>query len=179
MRDWDAVACVRDRGFVPAIQVLSEWGPVDRTEYYNVLVARTGAPREVLEALQGRVAEEPWISRVLARFVPADHAFEFATGEEFREGAAAWGLATVAELEGRSFHVRMRRRGFRRHLSSQEEEQRLDAALLAASETRGKPGRLSFDRPDRILAIETVGGRAALSVWTREELDRLPLLGLD
>lgn len=173
------MACVRGRGFVPAIQVLSKWGEVDRTTYYNVLVTRTGNPRHVLGALQERADAGPRVLQVIARFVPADHALDFETAEEFREKTAAWALAHASQIEGRAFHVRMHRRGFRRHLSSQEEEQRLDAVLLEASERSGHPGNISFEDPDVILAVETVGGRAALSLWTRQELDRFSLLGLD
>jgi tRNA(Ser,Leu) C12 N-acetylase TAN1 len=35
-----------------------------------------------------------------------------------------------------------------------------------------------FDDPDAILSVDTVGDRAGLALWTREELRRYPFLGL-
>jgi tRNA(Ser,Leu) C12 N-acetylase TAN1 len=43
----------------------------------------------------------------------------------------------------------------------------------------GTPGSISFDDPDAIVAIESVGQRAGVSLWTREDLRRYPFLRLD
>lgn len=88
-------------------------------------------------------------------------------------------LRWTSELAGKRFHVRLHRRGFKGRLSSPEEERQLDVALLQALEQAGSPGKVAFDDPDTIVAIETVGNRAGLSLWTREDLRRFPLLGLD
>jgi len=55
----------------------------------------------------------------------------------------------------------------------------LDEALLETLEHRGTPGRIDFDDPDFILDVETVGQRAGMSLWTREDLHRYPFLKLD
>ena len=60
-----------------------------------------------------------------------------------------------------------------------DEERFLDTYLLEALEMAGTRGEITFDDPDAILALETVGPRAGLSLWTREELERYPLLHLD
>ncbi len=39
--------------------------------------------------------------------------------------------------------------------------------------------RLAFEDPDALVAIETVGQRAGVSVWTREELRRYPFIRVD
>jgi tRNA(Ser,Leu) C12 N-acetylase TAN1 len=46
-------------------------------------------------------------------------------------------------------------------------------------EMAGAEGEITFEDPDAILALETVGTRAGLSLWTREDLQRYPLLHLD
>jgi hypothetical protein len=51
--------------------------------------------------------------------------------------------------------------------------------LLAALEAAGTPGRITFDDPDAILAVETVGRRAGPSLETREDLATYPFLGLN
>jgi hypothetical protein len=55
----------------------------------------------------------------------------------------------------------------------------LDDVILGQLEKVGTPGRISFDRPDAIVAVETLGTEGGLSLWTRAELDAYPFLGLD
>ena len=92
-----------------------------------------------------------------------------------REIVVAWRSA----LAGKAFHVRLHRRGFRKQLPSTDEERFLDGALRAALEADGTFGRISFDDPDAIIDVETVGGRAGLSLWTRDDLARHAFLNLD
>jgi hypothetical protein len=40
----------------------------------------------------------------------------------------------------------------------------------------GTPARVTFDDPDAILLIETIGGRAGMAVLTRDDYARHPLL---
>ena len=75
--------------------------------------------------------------------------------------------------------MRMRRRGFKGKLSGMDEERFLDTYLLDALKESGSEGRIAFEDPDAIIALETVGPRAGLSLWTREELRLYPLLHLD
>jgi tRNA(Ser,Leu) C12 N-acetylase TAN1 len=43
----------------------------------------------------------------------------------------------------------------------------------------GTPARVTFEDPDFIVAVETVGQRAGMSLWSREELQRYPFVRLD
>jgi hypothetical protein len=51
--------------------------------------------------------------------------------------------------------------------------------LLEALEKAGAPGRVSFQEPDAIIAIETIGTWAGLSLVTREDRERYPFIRLD
>jgi tRNA(Ser,Leu) C12 N-acetylase TAN1 len=88
-------------------------------------------------------------------------------------------LKWVAQLAGKRFHVRMHRRGMKGRLSSQAEERHLSEVLLAALEEAGTPGRVAFEDPDAVVAVETVGAGAGLSLWSREALHQYPFLKLD
>ena len=57
-------------------------------------------------------------------------------------------------------------------------EQFLAGLILESLEKRGEPGHVTFEDPDAVLAVETVGGRAGLSLWNREERERYPFLGV-
>ncbi len=179
MRDWNVVVSVYDGQFVRACQILAQFGRVERTEYYNVLVMKVADRVAFLDALADLAATVPKVLGVISRAVPAAEAFTFQEAGEFEAKAREIVLAWLSRLADKSFHVRLHRRGFHGRLSSQEEERFLDQILLDALERAGTPGRISFDDPDAILDVETVSNRAGLSLWTREQLSRYPFLKLD
>jgi tRNA(Ser,Leu) C12 N-acetylase TAN1 len=82
-------------------------------------------------------------------------------------------------LLGKSFHVRLHRRGFKGALSTPKEERFLDDALLAVLASAGAPGRIGFDDPDAVLQIEMIDRRAGVSLWERDDLRRYPFLSVD
>lgn len=176
MHDWNVVVTVRDGTMGKARRMLRRFGHADRSGFFNVLVMRVDDARGMLERLRGELETS---GSVLSRVVPASSTFDFASPEEFvaKAGSAVDGL--VPALAGKSFHVRVHRRGYKGRLSSQEEERRLDRALLEALARAGTPGRVEFVNPDAIVVVEIVGPRAGASLWTREDLHRYPLLRLD
>ena len=54
----------------------------------------------------------------------------------------------------------------------------LDQVLLDALVAKDTPGSIAFEDYEAVLAVETVGQRAGLSLWKWEELERYPFLGL-
>jgi hypothetical protein len=176
MKDWNVVATSRIGRFDAARSLLEKLGPVARTDFYNVLVMRV---HDVDELLAGLLEAMPREQGPVAHVRPARATFDFRTPEEFEELARRVALAWAPRLVGGRFHVRIHRRGLQRRLSSREEEHFLDDVLLDALARAGEPGHLAFDDPEAILAIDTVGARAGLALWSRDELLRYPFLGLD
>jgi hypothetical protein len=179
MHDWNVVVSLHERKYIQARKLLEQLGPVSRTAYFNVLVMKVEDIGRLLDTLCKWIEEDPQLLTILARVIPATQTFTFQTVEEFEAKAREVSLIWVPNLAGKRFHVRMHRRGFKGRLSSQNEEGFLDGVLLEALEKTGKPGRITFDDPDAILALETVDCQAGLSLWTREDLQRYPFLGLD
>jgi hypothetical protein len=73
----------------------------------------------------------------------------------------------------------MYRRGFKGKLSSPDEERFLDKVLLEALERAGTPGHITFENPDAIVVVETLGQRCGMSYWTREDLQRYSFVKVD
>ena len=178
-RDWNVVVTVYDAGWKPAKRILGEAGVISPTDYHDVLVMKVEDPRAFMSWLAGRVAEEPGLLNFISRAVPAAHVFDFNDAEEFEAKAREVVLKFAPELAGKSFHVRMHRRRFRQQLSAQEAERRLGAALFEVLEAAGTPASVKFDDPDAIVVIETVGERAGVSLFSREEMQRCPFLRFD
>ncbi|SEM19776.1 THUMP domain-containing protein [Syntrophus gentianae] len=179
MPEWNAVVNVYEHGWKEAFDKLSGFGLLTKTSFLNVLLLKADDMPMLLQRLQEGLEKDPASWRFLSRLIPVTTTFTFQSPEAFEERAKEAVLKWVPELAGRSFHVRMRRRGFKGKLSSMDEERFLDAFLLDALEKAGTPGHIAFDDPDAIIVIETVGSWAGLSLWNREDLHRHPFIRTD
>jgi len=173
------IVSVREGGYNRAHKLLRQFGAVGPSGFLNVLVMRVDPPKHLLEALMERKSREPDTLAFLGHVRPVGSIFTFQSPEEFESRARDSALAFPPELAGKGFHVRMHRHGFKGRLSSQEQERLLGTILLEALGKASTPGHVTFEDPDAILVLETLGNRAGLSLWTREDLRRFPLLGLD
>ena len=179
MQDWNVVVSVHDDAYNKARKLLERFGTVSRTDFFNILAMRVPDPRQFMERLREEGELDAQSVSSLARVMPVYLTFTFQTPGEFEDKARQAVTSWIPSLGSKSFHVRMHRRGFKGRISGMEEEKFLDTYLLEALDLAATPGRITFDNPEAILAIETIGPRAGLSLWTREDLQRYPLLHLD
>lgn len=178
--DWNVMVTLAEGATLrEARRVLRRWGQVRRTHFYNVLTMTVPDTATFLAEFAEAVQDAPGIRNAVSHVIPARATFDFHTVDEFetraREVALGWGEALV----GRRFHVRLHRRGFKGVLLTPHEERFLDDALLQASAAAGKPARIAFEDPDAVIQIETIDARAGMSLWSREDLQRYPFLGVD
>jgi tRNA(Ser,Leu) C12 N-acetylase TAN1 len=179
MKEWNVVVTVYDGGYSKALRLLEQFGPVSKTAFYNILLMRTADERQLLESLRELAAREPDSISSLARVMPIIYTFTFQSPMEFETKARQTVSNWLPSLAGKGFHLRMHRRGFKGKLSSMDEERFLDQYLLDALTLAGTPGHIDFANPDAVIALETIGPQAGLSLWTRADLQRYPLLHLD
>jgi len=179
MKDWNAVINVYQEGFRLALRGLRSLGPVERSRYHNVLVMKSDDPIVLLAAIEKRTQENTALYDALSRVAPSMRCFDFQSAEEFVNGVKSVLSEWLPDLAGRSFHVRLRRRGDKHDLPTQDAERLFDDAILEATMKAGKPGKISFSDPDAVVAIDTIDGRAGLALWTREDLLRYHLLRPD
>jgi len=162
-----------------ASQLLERFGTVEPTDYFNVLLLTVGDVDRFISEFCELAASDSRLLGAVSRVMPLQKTFSYEDVEDFEKKARQAALSFVDRLEGKTFHVRMHRRGFRHELSSQNEEKSLDALLLAELERRDTSGRITFDDPDAILVVETVGNWAGMSLWSRDDLNRLDFLKTD
>lgn len=179
MHDWNVVATAYEHGYREARALLATIGSTAETEFFNVLVMRVADPTEVLPALTAIGAADPGALASLARVVPVTTCFSFQSPTTFEAQARTAILPRLPELAGRSLYVRMHRRGFKGRLSSRDQERLLAEFIFEQLQRQGADARVCFEDPDVIIALESVGQRAGLSVWERELRARYPLLRLD
>jgi tRNA(Ser,Leu) C12 N-acetylase TAN1 len=173
---WNAIVTAKGDRLPEARRLLRALGPVGRTGFYNVLAMNVGEMESFLPRLERLVAEYPSLAESIASVFPAERCFGFSDTADFESKVRDAALAWVPQLVGKSFHVRVHRRGRKRTLVSPDEERTVADALLSATREAGIPARVTFDDPDAILLIETIGGRAGIALLTREDYRRHPLL---
>jgi tRNA(Ser,Leu) C12 N-acetylase TAN1 len=175
--DWNVIVTFAEPTFRIARRLLARWGQLRRTEYFNVTVMAVADPTAFLREFSAAIAESPGILNAVSHVVPFEHMFEFKDAAEFEAKAREIALSYVPSLAGKSFHVRLHRRGLKGTISTPAEERFLDDALLDALAVAGTPCRIGFEDPDCVLLIETLGKRGGLALWRREDLERCPFLG--
>jgi tRNA(Ser,Leu) C12 N-acetylase TAN1 len=175
-RQWNVIVTARGDRLPEARRGLRAIGRVERTGFYNVLAMNVEELQSFLPRLERLVADDPGLRESLASVFPAERCFDFSDAADFEAKAREAALGWVPRLAGKSFHVRVHRRGRKGTLVSPAEERFVADALLSATREMGDPARVTFDDPDAILLVQTIGGRAGIALHTRAEYHEHPLL---
>jgi tRNA(Ser,Leu) C12 N-acetylase TAN1 len=154
-------------------------GPVSGSGFLDVLVMKADDPHAVLKALDEKVATQPNQHAFLSHVIPCDQTFTFASPEEFEAKAKEDVSRYASALAGRSFHVRIHRRGSKGRLSTQDEERRLGEHLYEQMEKAGTPARVTFHDPDAVVLVETLGPQAGMALLARDDPRHSRLLRAD
>ncbi len=179
MSDWNVVVTIASGRYSQALDLLTPFGQVRRSDFYNVLTLRTEDIPGLLEALRQVLAVDPVAAALIGKVIPCPQTFTFNSPQEFMTQAGMILASLAPALAGQSFHVRLHRRGFKGRISTPQTEQALDDLLLAATTGLGRPAQVTFSDPQIIVALETVGTRAGIALWDREQRLKYPFLRLD
>jgi tRNA(Ser,Leu) C12 N-acetylase TAN1 len=179
VKDWNVIVSIYQDGFKRALRALREFGSVERSPYYNVLVMTVEDPIALLEAIEKRTEGRPALYDAISRVAPAVRSLEFHSAEEFKDKVKSILLEWSPRLKGRSFHVRLHRRGGRHDLRTLDAERFFDDALVEATTMAGTAGKISFTDPDVVIAVDTIDDRAGMALWTRDDLAHHRLLRPD
>jgi tRNA(Ser,Leu) C12 N-acetylase TAN1 len=151
-------------------------GSATPTDFHNVLVVQVEDPERFVEQLALWVEREPGLLNTIAHVFVAQVSFFFDDEDAFEAEARHALVERLDELVGKSFHLRVHRRGFKGRHSSHELERRFGAFLLETLEAADQCGRIDFADPDVVVIIETVGRRAGVWFCQRQDRRRMPFL---
>jgi tRNA(Ser,Leu) C12 N-acetylase TAN1 len=179
VKDWNVIVTIYQQGFRRALRALQDIGPTERSLYYNLLVMKVDDPIVVLEAIEALTDERPALYDAIARVAPAMRTFEFQSTESFKDAAKAIMLEWLPNLTGRSFHVRVHKRGSKLDLRTPDAEHLFNDDIVAGTSKAGPPAHVSFTDPDAVIVIDTIDDRAGVAMWTRGDLVRHRLLRPD
>jgi hypothetical protein len=98
MKDWNVVVSVNEKGFSQAVNILKEFGPISKTEFFNVLVMKVEDIVGMCDALKKRLEDDPSFLSFLSRLIPVTKSFTFLSPDEFeqkvKETISEWGPQT-------------------------------------------------------------------------------------
>lgn len=134
--------------------------------YRNVAIGRVADVPAFLDAWREAMAADPILAAAVGRVLPILRTFPVDQADP-----AASLLAAVEPLApaiaGRSFYVRIERRGLRGMLNSSDVERTLGAVLWGRLEAAGHVPRVTFDDPDVVVVVETLGDRGGVALLDR------------
>ena len=154
-------------------------GAVIPSPFSNVVTMRVDDLEGILDDLLAAFTADPRVRASVSRFVPLQHTFTFRSNDAFERNVAATSSEWTEDLAGKSFHVRVHRRGGDTRLDAADEAALVGQVVLDALQAAGTNGRVDFDDPDAVIDIETVGNEAGMSLWTRADLNDYPFLRVE
>lgn len=157
------------------LTALHRFGEFRATPFHDVCIGRVSDMSTFLDALlEAQAAGRPW-TKHLARVVPVARTFEFAP-DAFLGKLETAAEELAADVGAGTFMVRVERRGLPDAIHTQELERLVAEQLFRAAEAGGKTLQTSFDDPDYILAVETLGTGCGVALITRDCRRRYPFV---
>lgn len=175
MKDWNVVVTSRMGQEPRLLRELAGLGEFQASGFREVLIGKVPDLREFLEILRKRWHEQPFLPEILSTATPLAALFPF-TLENLLTRLQEEARAFLSELAHRAFYVRVKRRGHKGEIKSQEVEQDLDRFLLDTLAAQEAPGRIDFQNPDLILLVELLHNQCGLGLITREMRERYPFI---
>jgi tRNA(Ser,Leu) C12 N-acetylase TAN1 len=178
MKAWNLVITSymgQEQRLLKELETLGEFHP---SGFAAVIVGLVPEPGPFLDKLKDIWEKNPLYPEILSSVTPIREVFPFTVANLvplLKEKALALG----PEIGDQPFYVRMKRRGHKGELSSQEVEQALDQFLKEELISRGQKCYIDFDAAQVIVVVETIHNQCGLGLVTREMKDRYPFIRVE
>jgi tRNA(Ser,Leu) C12 N-acetylase TAN1 len=159
-------------------RLIKQYGNFRWSGFRNVLLGQVPDPLAFLRALLADLEQKPFAQNWLGKALPITTTFPVRP-ETFVQDVESRLAALVDEVGGKSFHVRVERRGHKGELHTHELEQRFGAYLWQQLEAHHAQPAVSFRDPDVVIAIEIAGPTAGIAVISRQLRDAFPFVKID
>jgi tRNA(Ser,Leu) C12 N-acetylase TAN1 len=175
IREWNVLATSLEGRREALIVALRKLGPFWRAGYRNVLVGQVNDQRKFLQTVRERLPTDMQLAASLTKIVPVEQVVTF---EPSRLAETLVELLTPCanRIAGKSFHVRVERRGLKGVVHTPTVERTVGEALLTAAGACGAAPTVSFRNPDVVVAVETTGETAGVGFLTRELRGEFPFV---
>ncbi len=175
--DWNLVVTAREGAQRDLVRALAPLVRLRRTPFRNVRLGKVEDVAGFLTAVMEQRERQPFLDNWLARVLPVDCTFRVDPVGLLAE------LQRLAEplldrVRGRSFHVRVERRGHKGVIHTHETEQALGSWLFDTLVARGASPVVEFGNPEVVVAVELVGEVGGIGLVSREQREQFPFVRL-
>jgi tRNA(Ser,Leu) C12 N-acetylase TAN1 len=159
-------------------RTLRRFGDFHAAGFRNVLLGEVASVEPFLLLLEQELEKKPFCKRWLARVLPLHLTFPIDPAT-FATDVESHLLALAPTIVGKSFHVRVERRGHKGVLNTRTLELRLGEFLWSRVAALGPMPVISFEDPDVVVAMEIIGAVGGLALVTRALRQRFPFVKID
>jgi tRNA(Ser,Leu) C12 N-acetylase TAN1 len=175
MREWNTLATSLEGRRPELHAALRPLGVFWGAGYRNVLLGHVEDHERFFDAVRARLSTDAALEGSLTKVVPVERVatFEAAT---LVEAAAALVVPEAARLAGKTFYVRVERRGLKGLVHTPTVERLVGEVAIEAAARCGATPAVRFEDPDVIVAIETAGTAFGVGFLPRELRRRYPFV---
>lgn len=175
MKEWNVVLTSHPNQERRLLQELVGLGEFQPSGFREVIIGLVGDLNTFLETLRHRWQKQPFLPEILSTVIPVRAMFPFTTADLMTRLQEH--LTPLAqEIGDRSFYVRLKRRGHKGELHSQEIEQALDRFLTEEITTLGFSPVIDFTEPQCIVVVELIHNQGGVGFMTQEHKARYPFI---
>jgi tRNA(Ser,Leu) C12 N-acetylase TAN1 len=175
MKEWNILVSTHWGQERKSLRFLSQHGEFKSSGFKDLLQGHVENVNLFLDKLELMRQENPNRINSLSQIVPLERTFYFEL-PDFMEKLKQIVLPYAGRIEDKKFYVRVKRRGHKGEMSSQEIEKEVAGFVIEKLEKAGKDAQVSFGDPDVILVVETIANWAGVTLITREMKEKYPLV---
>jgi tRNA(Ser,Leu) C12 N-acetylase TAN1 len=176
--EWNVLVTAQEGSARDLKRLINQHGAFRWSRFRNVLLGRVVDAEEFFRALAAQLEKKPFAVSWLGKALPICVTFPVHP-ESFIDDLAQRLSSLVEGLKGKSFHVRVERRGHKGDLRTHEIERQMGDYLWEELQRQGGQPVVSFKDPDVVVAVEIVGATAGVAVVARRLWQEFPFVKID
>lgn len=164
--EWNVLVTAQEGSARDLKRFVKQHGVFRWSQFRNVLLGRVVDPEGFFRTLDAQLEKKPFALNWLGKALPICITFPVHL-ETFIDDLEGHLSSLVEGLKGKSFHVRVERRGHKGDLRTHDLERQIGDYLWEELQRQGGQPVVSFKDPDVVVAIEIVGKTAGIAVVPR------------
>jgi tRNA(Ser,Leu) C12 N-acetylase TAN1 len=175
MKEWNVALTSQTNQERRLLLELADLGEFQASGFREVIVGKVADTAAFLETLCQRWQVQPFLPEILSSVVPVTVMFSF-TLEDLMTRLEKHLTSVASAIGNHPFYVRLKRRGHKGVIHSQELEQALDRFLTEKIAALGFTPAIDFAEPQCIVAVEIIHNQCGVGLITQELKARYPFL---
>ncbi len=163
---WNVLVTAQEGSARDLKRLVKRHGVFRWSQFRNVLLGCVADPGGFFQELEAQLEKKPFAVNWLGKALPICITFPVDL-ETFSDDLERHLSTLVEGLKGKSFYVRVERRGHKGDLRTHELERQMGDYLWEELQRHGGQPVVSFKDPDVVVAIEIVGKTAGIAVVPR------------